>query len=64
MTMVNLKNVVLTNLWLTNDNNRALDKFSERQDNMSFHVQKWPDTNGWLQRRQRKRKEKKGEGKK
>ena len=28
--------------------NRALDKFSECQYNMSFHVQKWPDiSNGW-----------------
>ena len=28
---------------------RALDKFSECQDNMSFHVQKWLDiSNGWL----------------
>ena len=29
--------------------NRALDKLSECQYNMSFHVQKWPDiSNGWL----------------
>ena len=28
--------------------NRALDKFSECQYNMSFFVQKWPDiSNGW-----------------
>ena len=28
--------------------NRALDKISECQYNMSFHVQKWPDiSNGW-----------------
>ena len=27
---------------------RALDKFSECQYNMTFHVQKWPDiSNGW-----------------
>ena len=29
--------------------NRALDKLSEFQYNMSFHVQKWQDiSNGWL----------------
>ena len=28
--------------------NRALNKFSECQYNMSFHVQNWPDiSNGW-----------------
>ena len=50
-------------------NSRALDKFSECQDNMSFHVQKWLDiSNDWSVKRERKRKEKrrgeKKEGKK
>ena len=43
--------------------NRALDKFSECQYNMSFRVQKWPDiSNVWLDipsKKEAKKKEKK-----
>ena len=51
---------------------RALDKFSECQDNiMSFHVQKWPDiSNGWsdipskkeAKKKERKKKWEKNDG--
>ena len=41
--------------------NRALDKFSECQYNMSFHVQKWPDiSNGWSDIPSKKEANKKG----
>ena len=44
--------------------NRALDKFSECQYNMSFHVQTWPDiSNGWSEKKKEKstkQKERKG----
>ena len=44
--------------------NRALDKLSECQYNMSFHVQKWPDiSNSWLDEPSKKEANKK-EGKK
>ena len=50
-----IRNQVLTNQlydkMYNNDeqcDDRAIDKFSECQDNMSFHVQKWPDiSNDW-----------------
>ena len=41
--------------------NRALDKFSECQYNMSFHAQKWPDiSNGWSDIPSKKEANKKG----
>ena len=41
--------------------NRALDKFSECQYNMSFHVQKWADiSNGWSDIPREKEANKKG----
>ena len=41
--------------------NRALDKFSECQYNMFFHVQKWPDiSNGWSDIPSKKEANKKG----
>ena len=40
--------------------NRALDKLSECQYNMSFHVQKWPDRMYQVKRRQIKKERKKG----
>ena len=44
--------------------NRALDKFSECQYNMSFHVQKWPDiSNGGSDIPSKKEANKKGGGK-
>ena len=45
---------------------RALGRFSECQDNMSFHVQKWPDiSNGWSDKpskKEAKKKERKKKG--
>ena len=46
---------------------RALGKFSECQDNMSFHVQNWPDSNDWSDipsKKEAKKKERKKKGEK